>query len=302
MIHELSNNEIFSNEYRNIAPKAGDLAAVFEKNGRNLLMRLDAEGAMSLPEAVLFADYWFDPQDTEADKKAAEKGGRLVYLFSVGTTCYYSFVYTDGPAPDFSFTGMEFLPFSFESKPLPKNIYFGAETAFQLSSWYNGNRHCGRCGGHMSVHPKMRCVRCTSCGNMDFPRVMPAVTIAVENGDKLLMIRYRPREEDGYAGTALIAGFIEVGETIEDAVRREVMEEAGLKVYNIRYYKSQPWGFASNLMIGVICDLDGSDEIAVHDTNEVAEAVWIPRDEVRVYDNGVSLTFEMIARFKNGEI
>ena len=302
MIQELTNNEIFSNEYRNIAPKAGDLAAVFEKNGRNLLMRLDTEGAMSLPEAVLFADYWFDPEDTEADKKAAEKGGRLVYLFSVGTTCYYSFVYTDGPAPDFSFTGMGFLPFSFESKPLPKNIYFGAETAFQLSSWYNGNRHCGRCGGHMSVHPKMRCVRCTSCGNMDFPRVMPAVTIAVENGDKLLMIRYRPREEDGYAGTALIAGFIEVGETIEDAVRREVMEEAGLKVSNIRYYKSQPWGFASNLMIGVICDLDGSDEIAVHDTNEVAEAVWIPRDEIRVYDNGVSLTFEMIARFKNGEI
>ena len=75
MIQELTNNEAFSNEYRNIAPKAGDLAAVFEKNGRNLLMRLDAEGAMSLPEAVLFADYWFDPEDTEADKKAAEKGG-----------------------------------------------------------------------------------------------------------------------------------------------------------------------------------------------------------------------------------
>ena len=156
MIQELTNNEIFSNEYRNIAPKAGDLAAVFEKNGRNLLMRLDAEGAMSLPEAVLFADYWFDPEDSEADKKAAEKGGRLVYLFSVGTTCYYSFVYTDGPAPDFSFTGMVFLPFSFESKPLPKNIYFGAETAFQLSSWYNGNRHCGRCGGHMTSRASCR--------------------------------------------------------------------------------------------------------------------------------------------------
>ena len=156
MIQELTDNEIFSNEYRNIAPKAGDLAAVFEKNGRNLLMRLDTEGAMSLPEAVLFADYWFDPEDTEADKKAAEKGGRLVYLFSVGTTCYYSFVYTDGPAPDFSFTGMEFLPFSFESKPLPKNIYFCAETAFQLSSWYNGNRHCGEdalCPMHLLREP-----------------------------------------------------------------------------------------------------------------------------------------------------
>ena len=214
MIHELSNNEIFSNEYRNIAPKAGDLAAVFEKNGRNLLMRLDAEGAMSLPEAVLFADYWFDPQDAEADQKVAEKGGRLVYLFSIGETGYYSFLYMGEKVPDFAFTGMTFLPFGFENEPLPKNIYFGAETA----------------------------------------------------------------------------------------VRREVLEEAGIKVTNIRYYKSQPWGFASNLMIGVICDLDGSDEIAVHDTNEVAEAVWIPREEIRVHDNGVSLTFEMIARFKEGAL
>lgn len=203
--------------------------------------------------------------------------------------------------PDFSFTGMSFMSFSFENKPAPRNVYFGAETAFQLSTWYNGNRFCGRCGGKMSVHPKMRCMRCSSCGNLDFPRVMPAVCIAVIHDERLLMIRYRLREEDGYAGTALIAGFVEVGETIEDAVRREVMEEAGLRAYNIRYYKSQPWGFGSNLMIGVVCDIEGSAEIDVQDTNEVAEAVWLRRDEIHAEDNGVSLTYEMIGRFKNGE-
>lgn len=301
MIQELENNEVFSNDYRNVAPREGDLAAVFERDGRRLMMALDGEGAMSLPDASLFSEYWLDPHDEEADRKALKAGGRLVYLFSVGKTNYYSFLYMGQNRPDFSFTGMSFMPFSFESRPTPKNVYFGAETAFQLSSWYNGNRFCGRCGGQMSVHPRMRCLRCNSCGNMDFPRVMPAVTIAVIHDEKLLLIRYKKREEDEYAGISLIAGFVEVGETIEDAVRREVMEESGLRAANIRYYKSQPWGFASNLMIGIVCDIEGSDEIDVQDTNEVAEAVWLTRDEIHAQDNGVSLTFEMIDRFKNGD-
>ena len=98
---------------------------------------------------------------------------------------------------------------------------------------------------------------------MVFPRILPTVIVAPIHDDKLLMIRYRGRQEDGYAGTALIAGFCEIGETFEDAVRREVMEEAGLKATNIRYYKSQPWGFGSNLIFGAICDIEGSAEIKI---------------------------------------
>ena len=301
MIQELENNAVFSNEYRPIAPGDGDLAAVFENGGRKLLMSLDDEGAMTLPEAVLFKDFWLDPDDGEAEEKMAELGGRLVYLFSIDDISYYGFIYYDQRTPDFSFTGMEFLPFSFENKPIPKNVYFGAETSFQLSTWYNDNRRCGRCGKPMAPHSKLRACRCGSCGYMVFPRVLPAVIIAVVHDDKLLMIRYRGREEDGYAGTALIAGFCEIGETIEDTVRREVMEEAGLVVGDIRYYKSQPWGFSSNLLIGVICDIEGSDEIAVQDTNEVAEAVWLTRDEIRGHNRGVSLTDEMITYFQYGE-
>ena len=301
MIQDLENNEVFSTDYLNIPPKAGDLAAVFENGGRRLMMRLDENEVMSLPEAVLFKDYWFDPDDAEADRKAAALGGRLVYLFTISGKSYYSFLYTDGRTPDFSFTGMDFLPFSFKNRPLPKNIFFGAETAWQLSSWYNDNRHCGRCGAKMSVHPKLRCVQCSSCGYMVFPRVMPAVIIAVIHNDKLLKIRYRGRAEDGYAGSALIAGFCEIGETIEDTVKREVMEEAGLVAKDIRYYKSQPWGFASNLLFGVICDIEGTEEIAVRDTEEVAEAVWFTRDEILEPYKDVSLTNELISLFKYGE-
>ena len=153
----------------------------------------------------------------------------------------------------------------------------------------------------MSVHPRMRCVKCTDCGYMVFPRILPTVIIAPVHDDKLLMIRYRGREEDGYAGTALIAGFVEIGETVEDAVRREVFEESGLKATNIRYYKSQPWGFGYNLIIGVFCDIEGSTEINVQDTDEIAEAAWLTRDEIHKKYNGVSITTEMIARFKWGD-
>ena len=301
MIQDLENNEIFTTEYLIAPPKPGDLAAVYENGGRRLLMHRDADGTMTLPEAVLFSDWWIDPADPDAQQKAADAGGQLVYLFTISGRNYYSFIYAGADQPDFSFTGMEYLPFSFEDRPIPKNVYFGAETAWQLSSWYNDNRRCGRCGGKMAVHPKLRCVRCSSCGYMVFPRVMPAVIIAVIHDDKLLKIRYRGREEDGYAGAALIAGFVEIGETIEDTVRREVMEEAGLKAVNIRYYKSQPWGFASNLLFGVICDIEGTERIDVHDTDEVAEAVWLTREQIDEPYKDNSLTNELISYFKYGE-
>ena len=301
MIHELENNAVFTTEYLNTPPAEGDFAAIFRNVERQLLMNTAEDGSMILPDATLFADYWFDPEDPDADRKAEEKGGRLVYLFTISSISFYTFIYMGGHEPDFSFTGMTFHPFHIKMNPHPRNVFFGAETSFQLSAWYHDNRHCGRCGGHMTVHPKMRCVRCTDCGYMVFPRILPTVIIAPVHDDKLLMIRYRKREEDGYAGTALIAGFVEIGETVEDAVRREVMEESGLKAVNIRYYKSQPWGFGYNLIIGIFCEIEGSPEIHVQDTNEIAEAAWFTRDEIHRKYDGVSITSERIARFMWGD-
>ena len=301
MIQELKNNEAFTTEYRNIPPGEGDLAAIYENNGRKLLMKLGENGELILPEAVLFRDYWMDQDDPDADKKAEKKGGRLIYLYTVGEINYYGFFYYDAGQPDFSFTGMEFMPFSFENRPEPWNVFFAAETGMQVSNWYNDNKRCGRCGGRMHVHPKMRCLKCSDCGFMTFPRINPTVIVAPIHDDKLLLIRYRGREEDGYAGVALIAGFMEIGETVEDTVRREVMEESGLKATDMRYYKSQPWGFGSNLLIGVVCDIEGSTEIHIQDTDEIAEAVWLTRDEIRNEYDGVSLTNEMIAWFMYGD-
>ena len=297
MIQELENNAVFSTEYRNTAPAEGDLAAIFENGGRKLLMRLREDGSMELPEAVLFRQYWLDPDDGDALQKAAENGGRLVYLFTVSGTSYYSFIYDGGDTPDFSFTGMEFLPFSFENRPLPKNVFFGAETSWQLSSWYNDNRRCGRCGAPMYVHPKIRCVRCTSCGYMVFPRVLPAVIIAVIHNDRLLMIRYRGREEDGYAGTALIAGFVETGETVEQAVRREIMEETGIAVKNIRYLSSQPWPFPNSLMLAFEAEWESGE--AKPDGTELVEIGWFTRETLPTIPAPGSIAHKVITQFFN---
>ena len=108
------------------------------------------------------------------------------------------------------------------------------------------------------------------------------------------MSKYAGREFKKYA---LLAGFNEVGETIEETVHREVMEEVGLKVKNIRYYKSQPWSFSDTLLLGFYCDLDGTDKITL-DEEELALAEWFDRKDIPEMETTESLTNEMIRHFK----
>jgi NAD+ diphosphatase len=145
---------------------------------------------------------------------------------------------------------------------------------------------------------KERMLHCSACQNMVYPRISPAVIVGVIHEDKLLMSKYAGRS---YTNYALIAGFTEIGESAEQTVAREVMEEVGLKVKNIRYYKSQPWAFSDSLLMGFFCDLDGSDEIRL-DTGELAEAGWYSREEITLEDDNLSLTREMMMLFKNGAV
>ena len=113
-----------------------------------------------------------------------------------------------------------------------------------------------------------------------------------------MLIKYANR---GLSTYGLIAGFIEIGETAEEAVSREVMEEVGAKVKNIRYYKSQPWGIVGNLSVGYFCELDGDDETIILDKEELASAEWLERGKIDYTDTGISLTGEMIALFQAGK-
>lgn len=195
----------------------------------------------------------------------------------------------------FDLEGFDYIKMYNVRRMEPKYQVMAAASAWHLNVWYTSNRFCGRCST-ATVHDKNeRMLRCPKCNNMIFPKIAPAVIVGVINGDKILLTKYANREYKRYA---LIAGFNEIGETIEETVRREVMEEAGLYVKNLKYYKSQPWGFDSNLLMGFFCEVDGSDKIRL-DEHELSEAEWVDKENIPDYGENLSLTHEMMMVFKN---
>ena len=180
----------------------------------------------------------------------------------------------------------------------PMHQAFAAITAVQLWRWRQSRQFCGRCGAKTEDSKIERAIVCPVCGQTEYPKISPAVIVAITNGDKLLMSRYRVNHST-YRGYALIAGFVEIGETFEETVRREVMEEVGLKVKNIRYFKSQPWAFTDTEMIGFFAELDGDDKIRLQE-DELSEAGWYTREEIPDDARLISVGTEMKMYFKYG--
>ena len=201
------------------------------------------------------------------------------------------------PAPEEAPAGCVYLTLQQVRQVRPMEVAFAAVTGAQLARWYRERSYCGRCGTPMEHSTVERAMVCPNCGLTEYPKLCPAVIVAVTDGDRLLLTRYAGRP---YRGDALIAGFIEIGETVEDTVHREVMEEVGLRVKNLRYYKSQPWGFTDSLLMGYYCDLDGDDTIRL-DRSELKEGFWLRREEITPRDQDISLTAEMVERFRMGK-
>ncbi len=216
----------------------------------------------------------------------------LQYYFSIEEMDYFAFQGEVAP-----FGAYEYAPVRSFRQMINKEICFAIMTGWHLHQWYSASRFCGRCGERTVQDDRERMMRCPSCGNAIYPGIAPAVIVAVTDGNRILMSKYADREYKKYA---LLAGFTEIGETAEETVRREVMEEVGLRVKNIRYYKSQPWGIDGNLLLGFFCELEGSDEIH-RDAGELAEAGWFERDRMPAHDDGISLTREMMGVFERGE-
>lgn len=178
-----------------------------------------------------------------------------------------------------------------------KHMALAGATAFHLYTWYSTNKYCGKCGSLMEHSKTERAQVCSKCGTIKYPQIAPAVIVGITNGDKILMSRYA-LGHGTYRKYSLIAGFNEIGETLEQTVHREAMEEVGLKVKNIRYYKNQPWGFTGGLLVGFYAELDGDDKIKM-DEEELSEAVWFKREDIPVNESCLSLTNEMIETFRN---
>jgi len=141
--------------------------------------------------------------------------------------------------------------------------------ATQLLNWYKTHRFCGSCGKPMIRHASEYAMRCESCNRDDYPRISPCIIVVVTHGDKCLLARQAHWPPGRYSA---IAGFIEIGETAEQAVCREVYEEVGLEIDSVRYISSQPWPFPSQLMMGFIARAK-TTEIEV-DGVEISEAHW----------------------------
>jgi NAD+ diphosphatase len=148
-----------------------------------------------------------------------------------------------------------------------------AGRASQLVQWYVGHAFCGRCGSPTELHPTETARVCPACGALYFPRISPAVITLIHREREVLLAHDRRMQKGFYA---LIAGFVEPGETLEEAVRREIMEEVGVEVTDLRYMGSQAWPFPGQLMVGFYARYAGG-EIVVQES-ELTDARWFPVD------------------------
>ena len=162
-------------------------------------------------------------------------------------------------------------------------------TALSLVGWHNSHRFCGRCGAATILFRAGWGRKCTACSTEHFPRTDPVVIMLAEFEGKALVGRQSRFPPGNYSA---LAGFLEPGESIEEAVRRELFEESGIPTGTVRYVASQPWPFGgSQLMIACIAEAE-HDHITL-DTNEIEDAMWVTRDEAIAALNG-----EENARFK----
>lgn len=223
--------------------------------------------------------------------EASGQTGELQYLFSIGETAFFTDLY--GVIEEFQGYGFENYRNCRHGEPISQA--FAGGLAGHLSRWYQDNRYCGRCGMAMVHHSRERAMVCPECGKISYPKIAPAVIVGVTDGDKILLTKY---SRGTYRKYALIAGYNEIGETLEDTVRREVFEEVGLRVKNIRYYKSQPWMLDDTILAGYFAELDGDGAITLEE-DELAEATWYSREEMPEIDRKRSLTNEMMDVFRN---
>ncbi|MHC1785506.1 MAG: NAD(+) diphosphatase [Christensenellales bacterium] len=272
MIHEIAPRH-FNNQYLACLPEAEDTVLVFR--GENILRR--AGDALSYPRREQLPS---QAQDT------------FIYLFAIGEQRFFLL------SADECFALPQdccFAPVADLRNGLPLHLAFAGVVGHHLCRWYLARRYCGACG-QKNVHDSVeRMVCCPACGGREYPSIMPAVIVGVVRADSLLLTKYAGRANPRWA---LVAGFTEIGETPEETVRREVLEETGLRVGRITYYKSQPWPFSGSLLMGFYAEVEGPSQLAL-DGRELAEAEFFSRESINVPYEGKSLTNEMICCFKD---
>jgi NAD+ diphosphatase len=272
MLNEISPG-IFDSKYQyNCEPNAGDLLLCYRDN--QILLRTSNE------------DYAIPCREN-----FEQISGTPIYLFSINTKACFGLM-----NPEFSPVGFEYQDlFSLRTLKNKELAWIGS-VGHQLMSWYHNNRFCGRCGTRTELKPDERAILCPACQLINFPKISPAVIVAITCNNKILLAKGRNYKGDFYA---LIAGYVDVGESIEETVVREVKEEVGLDIKNLRYLKSQPWPFSGSLMLGFTAEADDAQPIII-DEKEIKEAGWFTRGNLPNHATGVSISGALIDDFENG--
>ena len=174
---------------------------------------------------------------------------------------------------------------------LNKDLYLMGCRAVLINDWFKSHQFCGACGTKTIMDNKDMMLKCPNCGQVHYTRIAPAIIVAISKGNKLLMAKHS-RHKDTYS---LIAGFVEAGESIEEAVHREVFEEVGLYIKNLEYVKSQSWPFPNSLMLAFTAEYD-SGVINV-DGEEIVDAKWFEKEDILEPELDISVFSYLIENF-----
>ena len=239
--------------------------------GAEILLHKDTSYRIpQLPEINLFKNAMIREQLLDETTPQGDRWGELDASFT---------------APD----GYEWAGLRAVSQQFEYETFVRAGLAFQWMDFYRTNQFCGRCGTPMQSHVQDRAQECPKCGYLIYPILAPAVIVAVEKGDSLLLAR-SPHFQPNMM--SVVAGFVEPGETLEQTVAREVLEETGIRVKNIRYFGSQPWPFPHSLMLGFTAEWE-SGEIEI-DGIEIEAAGWYTAEMIPPRPSSVSISRMLI--------
>ncbi len=190
-------------------------------------------------------------------------------------------------------TDFEYRAVSLTRKLERKEFAWVCAAGHQLMEWYMSNRFCGKCGAPTHEKSDERAIRCDKCGHTVYPKISPAIITAITCNGKILLANNSNFPANRFS---LIAGYADIGESLEETVIREAKEEVGLDVTNIRYYKSQPWPYSGSMMIGFFAEADENQPIIV-DGKEITEAHWYTADNLPDHPENLSIAGEMIELF-----
>ncbi|MCO5192246.1 MAG: NAD(+) diphosphatase [Anaerolineae bacterium] len=205
-----------------------------------------------------------------------------------GVPCFSAEIAPDTPPPpDMQFQGLRTL-----YPLLDEAIFWVAARAVQIVDWDRTHQFCGQCGTPTTTKVDEHVKICPNCALTNYPRLAPAIIVAVERGDRLLLASNARFPRGFYS---VLAGFVEAGESLEQTVAREIMEEVGISVSDIRYFGSQPWPFPHSLMIAFQAQYAGGD--LVLQKSEIRDADWFSADKLPQLPPPLSIARQLIDDF-----